>query len=158
MGSGRPGRWDEQSDPSGLLRAIKIAFNAHAGQTDKTGEPYFSHCKRVADAVEGEDARILAYLHDVVEKGPGWTLERLRNEGFSFTLIDAVDALTKRADEDDREFVTRIASNDLACPVKVADLKDNLSQAEKVGSDPSKYEEGLKIIKEMCADGTAKRE
>ncbi len=32
------------------------------------GEPYFSHCKRVADAVEGDDERIVGFLHDVVEK------------------------------------------------------------------------------------------
>ncbi|TGT35154.1 metal-dependent phosphohydrolase, partial [Mesorhizobium sp. M8A.F.Ca.ET.167.01.1.1] len=35
-----------------LYRAAKIAEQAHAGQTDKTGQPFIEHCRRVADAVE----------------------------------------------------------------------------------------------------------
>ena len=132
-----------------LLHAVKIAFKAHAEQTDKTGGPYFLHCKRVADAVEGDYERVVAYLHDVVEKGPGWTLDRLREEGFGSAVIEAVDALTKRPDESDDEFVMRALRNPLARPVKVADLKDNLAQAEKIGSDPGKYERGLEIVTQM---------
>jgi len=132
-----------------LLHAVKIAFKAHAEQTDKAGGPYFLHCKRVADAVEGEDERVVAYLHDVVEKGPGWTLDRLRDEGFSSAVIEAIDALTRRPKEGDDEFVKRALRNALARPVKVADLKDNLAQAEKIGSDPGKYEKGLKIVAQM---------
>jgi (p)ppGpp synthase/HD superfamily hydrolase len=131
---------------AGLLHAVKIARHAHAEQSDKTGGPYFLHCKRVADAVEGGDERVVAYLHDVVEKGPGWTLDRLREEGFSSMIIEAVDALTRRSNESDDEFVMRASSNALARPVKVADLKDNLAQAESIGSDTSKYEKGLKIV------------
>ncbi|OWW05237.1 hypothetical protein ATY81_04640 [Rhizobium sp. R72] len=132
-----------------LLNAAKIAFKAHADQTDKTGGPYFLHCRRVADAVEAGEERVVAYLHDVVEKGPGWTLDRLREQGFSSTIVDAVDALTKRPDENDDEFVMRALRNPLARPVKVADLKDNLEQAEKIGSDPGKYQKGLKIAAQM---------
>jgi len=70
MASQRPDFMSEGDDGFDLLRAMKIAFSAHAGQTDKEGNPYFSHCKRVASAVEGNDQRIVAYLHDIVEKGP----------------------------------------------------------------------------------------
>ncbi|WP_431321309.1 HD domain-containing protein [Rhizobium sp. YTU87027] len=132
-----------------LLHAAKIAFKAHADQTDKTGAPYFLHCRRVADAVGGGDERVVAYLHDVVEKGSGWTLDRLRKEDFSSTIVEAVDALTRRPDENDDEFVMRALRNPLARPVKIADLKDNLAQAEKAGSDPGKYEKGLKIVAQM---------
>ncbi|WP_051420114.1 HD domain-containing protein [Rhizobium sp. IBUN] len=132
-----------------LLRAMKIAFSAHAGQTDKEGNPYFSHCKRVAAAVKEDDQRIVAYLHDVVEKGPGWTFERLSNEGFNPSVLAAVQALTRREDESDSEFVARSADDELARPVKVADLKDNLKQARNAGLDQSKYEKGLEIIEEL---------
>ncbi|WP_141652379.1 HD domain-containing protein [Rhizobium grahamii] len=134
---------------SDLLRAVKIAFKAHMGQTDKGGEPYFLHCKRVADAVSGGE-RAVAYLHDVVEKGPGWTLDRLRDEGFTPAVIEAVDALTRRRDETDDAFVARALKNELARPVKVADLKDNLAQAEKTGIDSSKYREGLRLASQIC--------
>ena len=81
-----------------LDRAIEITLEAHAGQTDKTGEPYYLHCNRVAAAVSTIDEKIVAYLHDVVEKG-GWSLERLKAEGFSDPVVSAVDALTKREGE-----------------------------------------------------------
>jgi len=129
-----------------LLKAVKLAFDGHSGQKDKQGEPYFSHCKRVAEAVTGEDERTVAYLHDLVEKAPDWSLERLREQGFSPLIVDAVDALTKRPGEEEEKFVLRAASNQIARPVKIADLKDNLAQARKMNSDTSKYEHGLKII------------
>ncbi|MCS3742104.1 MULTISPECIES: HD domain-containing protein [unclassified Rhizobium] len=138
---------------SDLLRAVKIAFKAHMGQTDKTGEPYFLHCKRVADAVSGGE-RVVAYLHDVVEKGPEWTLDRLRDEDFTPAVIEAVDALTRRSEESDEEFVTRALANELARPVKIADLKDNLAQAKESGMDPSKYQEGLRLAAQICCEPT----
>ena len=50
-----------------------------------------------------------ADLHDVVEKAPGWTLDRLREEGFSSTIVDAVDALTRRLDEAEDDFIRRVS-------------------------------------------------
>ena len=129
-----------------LDRAIEIALDAHAGQSDKAGEPYFLHCNRVAAVVSNIDEKIVAYLHDVVEKGPHWSLDRLRAEGFSDAVVSAVDALTRRDNEDDEAFVLRAASNGLARPVKKADLKDNLEQAQANGLDTTKYANGLKIL------------
>ncbi|NMN74325.1 MULTISPECIES: HD domain-containing protein [unclassified Rhizobium] len=149
MASEHLGLMSEGDDGLDVLRAIKIAFSAHAGQTDKKGNPYFSHCKRVASAVEGDDQRIVAYLHDVVEKGRGWTFERLSDEGFNPSVVAAINALTRRENESEDEFVVRAVSDELARPVKVADLKDNLKQARNVGLDQSKYKEGLKIIEEL---------
>lgn len=141
--------WINEHDHQGavdLLRAVKLAFRVHSGQTDKVGDPYFSHCKRVADLVEGDDRRIVAYLHDIIEKGDGWTLDRLRREGFTEDVIDAVDALTHRARESEDAFVKRAIDNPIARPVKVADLKDNLQQAQLVHADTTKYKKGLAII------------
>ena len=61
----------------------------------------------------------------------------------------AINALTRRENESEDEFVVRAVSDELARPVKVADLKDNLKQARNVGLDQSKYKEGLKIIEEL---------
>ena len=71
---------------------------------DKTGRPYLEHCERVADAVDTLDEKIVSYLHDVIEKS-GWTRGRLEAEGFSPAIVSAVDALTRREEEDDRSFV-----------------------------------------------------
>lgn len=131
-----------------LDHAINIALKAHEGQPDKIGRPFFEHCQRVALLVSGDEARTVAYLHDVIEKGRGWTLDRLKEEGFSRKVLSAVDALTRRPDEAYDDFVRRALSNPLSRPVKKADLEDNLWQAEQSGMDAEKYLRGLEIVRE----------
>jgi hypothetical protein len=134
-----------------LHRAAKIAESAHRGQKDKTGRPYIEHLRRVADAVETLDEKTVAYLHDVVEKGEGWTLGRLEAAGFGSAVIAAVDALTRRLDDSEQGFICRAGSNALARPVKEADLKDNLWQAHQAGLSPAKYETGLHLLDGLTA-------
>ncbi|MGV1873721.1 hypothetical protein [Agrobacterium rosae] len=129
-----------------LKRAREIAQGAHLGQFDKTNRPYFEHCQRVAEKVSNDEEKIVAFLHDVVEKNPAWTIETLRREGFTAKIIQAVDALTKRSDEDEESFLRRSSANELSRTVKVADLKDNLIQAHLADLDPSKYVRGLAIV------------
>lgn len=131
-----------------LDHAIQIALEAHEGQTDKVGRPYFEHCQRVALLVSGDEARMTAYLHDIVEKGRGWTLDRLKEEGFPSPIISAVAALTRRSGESDDEFVRRAAANPLAFPVKQADLEDNLWQADQTGGDVEKFRRGLDVLRD----------
>jgi len=131
-----------------LEKAIAIATEAHEGQSSKTGGPFIDHVRRVAESVSGEDEMLVGWLHDVVEKGPGWTFDRLREEGFSERVIDAVDAMSKRDGEEYFAFVRRSIRNPLARPVKRADLSDNLAQMRQMGGDGSKFAEGLRILRE----------
>jgi hypothetical protein len=57
------------------------------------------------------DERIVAALHDVCEDCPGWTFDRLRREGFSRRIIDALQSVTKRDGEGYEDFVRRAATN-----------------------------------------------
>jgi (p)ppGpp synthase/HD superfamily hydrolase len=109
---------------STIERAAAIAEQAHADQVDKAGAPYITHPVRVAGAVEGEEAKIVALLHDVVEDSE-WTLDRLRDEGFPDAVIKAVDALTHKDREDYFDAVRRAKADPLARIVKLADLADN---------------------------------
>jgi len=113
------------TDAEMLERANAIAAEAHAGQVDKAGAPYIAHPRRVSAAVGGAAAKVVALLHDVVEDGPGWTLERLRAEGFPDEVVAAVDALTHRQGEDYFGAIGRAGANPLARAVKLADLADN---------------------------------
>jgi (p)ppGpp synthase/HD superfamily hydrolase len=113
---------------STLERAIIIAAEAHAGQTDKGGEPYILHPLRVMMRLEGEDARIAAVLHDLVED-THWTLDDLRTEGFDEVVVAALDGLTRREGEVYLDFCRRAAMNELARQVKLADIDDNLDPA-----------------------------
>jgi (p)ppGpp synthase/HD superfamily hydrolase len=109
---------------STIERAAAIAEQAHADQVDKAGAPYITHPTRVAGAVEGEEAKIVALLHDVVEDSE-WTLDQLHEEGFSDAVIKAVDALTHKDREDYFNAVRRAKADPLALIVKLADLADN---------------------------------
>jgi (p)ppGpp synthase/HD superfamily hydrolase len=115
---------------STLARAIAIAAEAHVNQVDKAGAPYVLHPLRMMFRVEGNDARIVAVLHDVVEDGPGWSFERLRGEGFSEAVLGALECVTKRPEEQPEErymtFIARAAANPIARQVKLADLQDNM--------------------------------
>jgi len=110
---------------SNLERAIAIAAEAHAGVKDKGGAPYILHPLRMMLKLSTPEERIVAVLHDVCEDCPEWTFERLRSEGFSPNIIEALDSVTKREGEPYRDFVLRAASNPIGRSVKLADLIDN---------------------------------
>ena len=131
-----------------FYRAAKIAEEVHAAQRDKTGRPYIEHCRRVVDAVETMDQKVVAYLHDVLEKGEGWSRAKLEANGFGPSIASAVDAMSRRDGEDYFTFVRRAASNPLALPVKRADLEDNIWQSRQIGASTARYEEALRILDE----------
>ncbi|SFD89637.1 HD domain-containing protein [Paracidovorax konjaci] len=107
-----------------LERAIAIAAEAHAGQTDKAGQPYILHPLRVMLRLHGVHERIAAVLHDVVEDTPV-TLDRLAREGFAPEVLAAVEALTKRPGESRTEAAHRAAAHPVARAVKLADNAEN---------------------------------
>jgi (p)ppGpp synthase/HD superfamily hydrolase len=104
--------------------------------------------------VMGEEARIVAVLHDVVEDCEGWTFERLKEEGFSPAVIQALDAVTKRpAEEDDyMAFIKRSGLNEIGRQVKITDLKDNLDMSriakptERDHARIAKYKEAMAYL------------
>jgi (p)ppGpp synthase/HD superfamily hydrolase len=134
-----------------LERAIEIACRAHAGQLDKAGAPYILHPLRLMLAVTRPEARMAAVLHDVVEDGEV-TLEGLRAEGFSDVVVAAVEALTKRDDEesDYEAFIRRLAPNPLAREVKLADLRDNCD-LKRIAAPTERDRERIKKYKKAIA-------
>ncbi len=110
---------------STLERAIAIAATAHAGQHDKAGAPYILHPLRVMLRLAAEAERITAVLHDVIEDCEGWSFERLRTEGFSVEIIEALRSVTKRDGESYEDFVKRACENPIGRRVKLSDLHDN---------------------------------
>ena len=109
-----------------LDKAILIAAQAHLGQKDKMGAVYILHPLRMMLRFKSETEMMVAVLHDVVEDNPEWSLERLRQEGFSEEVIQAVDHLTRREEETYEEFSERAGKNPLVRKVKLADLEDNM--------------------------------
>lgn len=105
-------------------QALAIAKDAHKGQVDKAGVDYIQHPLFVASLVEGELAKTVALLHDVVEDSD-WTLEDLRKEGLPEEVVQAVGIITKKRNENYEEYILRVKQNPLARQVKLADLQHN---------------------------------
>ena len=136
-----------------LERAIQIAVEAHAGQIDKANEPYILHPLRVMFDVQGKEARIVAVLHDVVEDCKDWNFGRLKDEGFSPAVLEALEAVTKRDDEKDyMAFINRAGANEIGRRVKMADLNDNMDMSriaaptERDHRRIAKYERALAYL------------
>ncbi len=121
-----PNQKNDKATITMLEKAIKIATEAHANQTDKAGQPYIEHPLRVMAMGESVDEKIVGVLHDVVED-THWTFEMLQNEGFSTEVIDALRCVTKISENEPYDsFIERIKSNRLAVKVKLNDLTDNM--------------------------------
>lgn len=110
-----------------LLHAISVASRAYDGRTDRQGEPYVAHAMRVMLDVEGDEARTVAILHDVLEWG-SITAQELVGERFPPRVMRAIDAMTRRDDEPLKLWMARILEDELALEVKRADLRDNAQQ------------------------------
>lgn len=123
---------------------IALVRKAHAGQTDKAGEPYVEHLLRVyerarkrlnelavsIDAQERDEILHAALLHDIVEDTEH-TFEQLRAMGYADATVRRVALLTR--EEDGRPYQEEIeeiaGSGDLgAIVIKLSDNEDNSDQ------------------------------
>lgn len=131
--------------------AYRLALKAHDGQTRQVlieggrEEPYINHAVRVALAVDGDNRKAIALLHDVLEDTDVTYLE-LERRGVEKGILLAVEALTRLGDETYREYIERLATwdhlywSDITRDVKLADLDDNLSDLPSNHSLRKRYE------------------
>lgn len=124
--------------------AIRLAVLAHAGQTDKKGEPYILHPLRVMLACRPED-RVVAVLHDVMEDSDN--LAAIALAELPRPEFDAILALTRRKAEGEtyEAYIERVRQNPQALRVKRADLADNLGR-NPPGDLRERYERALEAI------------
>lgn len=139
---------------STLERAIAIAAGAHTGQVDKGGSPYILHPLRVMLRMDSLEERIAAVLHDVIED-TDWTIDRLKEEGFSSAVLQALDALTHREGESYDDFVRRASRDPIGRRVKTADLEDNLDLSrlpvvsERDRARVDKYRRAIALLRQL---------
>lgn len=119
---------------SSIEKALALAAKAHEGQKQRNGEPYILHPLRIMMQMESSEEKIAAILHDVVEDSD-WTLERLKNEGFSEEVVQIVDLLTHRDEDSYEHYIERLKPHPKARHIKIADLNDNMriQRLKKVG-------------------------
>lgn len=119
-----------------LAYTARFVEQAHRGQRygdwpniDGTvGDPYVTHVRDVARRLRphGVHAVMAGLLHDTVEDTPV-TLGLLAELGFPDQVIAAVDAVTRRPDEEYDDLIKRAVEEPLGCLVKLA---DNISNTE----------------------------
>jgi (p)ppGpp synthase/HD superfamily hydrolase len=130
--------------------AIALAARAHRGQRypSPDREPYIFHPLRVMLSLGEPADQVVAVLHDVVED-TDVELRDLVSAGYPPEIVLAVDALSRRADESYDEYIERVAANEIACRVKAADLRDNLTNNLRLPTSPgnaeriARYEQAL---------------
>ena len=113
--------------------AFEIAKTAHAGQTDKAGLDYILHPLQVAAEVTTDEEKAVALLHDIIED-TDVTASELLAKGLPDNVVEAVEALTKKYNQNYAAYLAGVKKNRLATAVKLADLKHNsdLSRLEKI--------------------------
>ena len=95
---------------------------------------------------------ICGVLHDLIED-TDWTFERLEEEQFPQPVIEALQLVTRRKNENYKDFIERIAQNDLAVAVKLNDLEDNMdvkrlnTMTERDAKRLSKYIDAYRYLK-----------
>ena len=105
-------------------KALKLSFEAHKNQVDKSGMPYVYHPFHLAEQMTTEETTVAALLHDVVEDA-GVTLEMLQNMGFGKRITDAIALMTHDPAVPYLAYVTKLRENPIARAVKIADLSHN---------------------------------
>jgi GTP pyrophosphokinase len=140
---GRVRTYQPSADVDLIKRAYDFSYRMHAGQTRKSGDPYFVHPANVAGVIADlrlDTASVCAgLLHDVVED----TLVSLDDVEKQFggeiaTLVDGVTKLSKinftskedRQAENFRKMVVAMARDIRVLLVKLCDRVDNMRTLE----------------------------
>jgi len=76
--------------------------------------------------METEEEMSVAILHDVIEDSEV-TATDLINNGIPSTVVQAVEFLTNRQNENYESFIERVLDNKLAAKIKKADIEDNIN-------------------------------
>ena len=105
-------------------KALRLCFDSHKEQVDKTGLPYVFHPFHLAEQMDDEISTVCALLHDVVEDTE-LTLEDLTGMGYPKEVTEVLALLTHDPAVPYMDYVAAIATNPTAAKVKIADLMHN---------------------------------
>ena len=134
-------------------KALKLCFEAHKNQYDKSGMPYVFHPFHLAEQMTTEETTVVALLHDLVED-TDYTIADLTEMGFPKAITEAIQLMTHGEGVDYFAYVAAIKENPIAKAVKIADLTHNSDLTrldevtEKALSRREKYQNALKMLTE----------
>ena len=128
-------------EPPSLEDAIALAAQAHRGQRypSPEAEPYIFHPVRLMLCFSDPVEQMAAVLHDAIEDSR-LEIHDLVEAAYPAELVAAVDCLTHRTDESYEAYIDRLAANEVARRVKVADLNENLANNRRSPDAPGNAE------------------
>lgn len=132
-------------------KALRLCFEAHKDQLDKSGLPYVFHPFHLAEQMDTEETVCVALLHDVVED-TDYTLEDLIAMGFPKPVTDALALMTHDENVPDLDYVAKLKDNPVAQQVKLADLKHNsdLTRLDRIDEKAlervEKYRKAMELL------------
>jgi (p)ppGpp synthase/HD superfamily hydrolase len=132
-------------------KALRLCFDSHKDQVDKTGLPYVFHPFHLAEQMDDEYGTVVALLHDVVED-TDTTLRDLSAMGYPEEVIDALALLTHAEGVPYMDYVKKIKTNDVAKAVKLADLRHNSDMTRLDSTTPKdilrceKYKSAIELL------------
>lgn len=128
--------------------AIQIASTAHAGATDRDGNPYILHPLTVGLMGQTDEERMAGFLHDVVED-TDWTFDRLLEAGIPVGVVNALRLLTHSKGETSyMDYVQGIidSGNPVALMVKLHDLQHNFARGKAYPDLQAKHGRALELV------------
>lgn len=134
-------------------KALRLSFDAHKDQVDKSGIPYVYHPFHLAEQMKSEETVTVALLHDVVED-TDYTIEDTIAMGFPKPVTDALALMTHDMTVPYMDYVAKIKTNPIAKAVKLADLRHNSDTSrleyvdEKVLRRIRKYHDAIELLEE----------
>ena len=134
--------------------AIKLCFDAHAGQLDRAGLPYVLHPIHLAEQMHTEHETCAALLHDVVEDTE-MTFSDLIAAGIPEEYVDTCKLLTHEEGTSYFDYIDALKDDSVARKVKMADLSHN-SDPSRLNGEPTeadrerfeKYRSAMVILEE----------
>jgi len=132
--------------------ALRLCFDAHKDQVDKSGLPYVFHPFHLAEQMGTEHEVCVALLHDVMEDtdlGP----DDLIAAGIPAAYVDTLRLMTHVPAVPYLDYVRRLAPNRVARRVKLADLAHN-SDLSRLDGEPAqadidrveKYRQAIELL------------
>ncbi len=136
-------------------KAMRLCYEAHKGQYDKSGVPYIFHPIHLAEQLEDERDICVALLHDVIEDTE-YTIDDIVECGFPGEVIEAIKILTRDKSIDYMDYIALVKENDIAKRVKLKDLEHNsdptrlanIKDTEKRAVLSERYEKAKKYLTE----------
>lgn len=132
-------------------KALKLCFDAHKEQLDKSGLPYVFHPFHLAEQMQTEETTVVALLHDVMEDTE-YTADDLAEMGFGGEILNALSLLTHEDSVDYMDYVSKIKTNPIARAVKLADLNHNSDLTrldvvdQKALERKEKYQKAIELL------------